>query len=344
MGLLQFILISYLGICGLSYSDLSYLESQPAIIITTEDHVQLSLYHYPGKDLRKPPIILFSEIGTNHLLFDLPASGGLAPFLALKGRDVWVVEFRGADAAPRDWSLDELLRYDLPQALARVGVETKQKNLDLIGLGISGTILLEYLSSGPNPDPGITKIILINSPSSTEAANQAVKLWAEKAPDLAERDKSGLIDLKKVCQTPAPWPTIPETLFHLLFWGPIADEKIETEVCTTVFEPIPPGVAKQLARWVETGILSSRDGKKIYLSNLQNIKTPALFLSGQLDNLAPPWQAEYAFRKISSEKKKIRIFGRANRYKKEYGHFDLILGPDAFREVFPYLFDWLKKP
>jgi len=342
MGLLQFILISYLGVCGFSYADLSRVEPLAPVIITTEDQAQVSLYHYPGKDPRKPPVVLFPEIGTNRLIFNLPSSGGLAPYLSRKGRDVWVVEFRGADAVHRDWSLDELLRYDLPQALARVGAETKQENLDLVGLGMGGTILLEYLSSRPNPDPGIEKIILINSPGSTQAVNQAVKIWAEKAQGLGEGDKSELIDLKKACQT--PWPAAPGTLFHLLFWGPITDEKTEADVCQSVFEPIPPGLAKQLARWVETGILSSRDGKRNFLINLKNIRTPVLFLSGQLDNLAPPWQADYAYRTISSEKKKIRIFGRANRYQKEYGHFDLILGPDAFREVYPYLFNWLKKP
>ncbi|MDD5224042.1 MAG: hypothetical protein PHE84_08625 [bacterium] len=343
MGLLQFILISYFSVCGFAYSELPQIESQPPLVITTEDQAQVSLYHYPGKNRRQPPIILFPEIGANHLVFDLPSSGGLAPYLSRKGRDVWVVEFRGPGSGPRDWSLDELLGYDLPQALDRVGIETKRKDFDLIGLGISGTILLEHLSSEPNPDPGVDKIILINTPSSTQAANLAVRSWAGKAPGLAEGDKSELIDLKKTCQAPAPWPAVPGTLFHLLFWGPIADEKTEAEICQTVFESIPPGTAQQLARWVETGILSSRDGKRNYLINLKNIRAPVLFLSGQLDNLAPPWEAEFAYRAISSEKKKIRIFGRANHYRKEYGHFDLILGPAAFHEVYPYLLDWLGK-
>ena len=342
MGLLQFILISYFSVCGFAYSELPRIEPQTPLVITTEDQARVSLFHYPGKNRRQPPIILFPEIGTNHQVFDLPSSGGLAPYLSRKGRDVWVVEFRGPGSGPRDWSLDELLGYDFPQALARVGTETRQKKLDLIALGLGGTLLLEYLSSSPNPDPGIEKIILINSPSSTQAANQAVKIWADKAPGLAAGDKSELIDLQKTCQAPAPWPATPGTLFHLLFWGPIADEKTEAEICQSVFESIPPGLAKQLARWVETGTLSSRDGKRNYLVNLKNIRTPVLFLSGQLDNFAPPWEAEFAYRAISSEKKKIRVFGRANRYQKEYGHLDLILGEDAFREVYPYIFNWLK--
>ena len=344
MGLLQFILISYLSICGFAYSELPLTKPGAPVIIITEDQAQVSLYHYPGKNRKEPPIILFPEIGTNHLIFDLPSFGGLAPYLSRKGRDVWAINFRGTDSGPRDWSLDELLRYDLPQVLARVETETRQKKLDLIGLGLSGTLVLEYLSSASNPDSGIEKIILINSPSSIQAVNHAVKTWAAKAPGLGEGNKEELVDLQKTCQAPTPWPATPGTLFHLLFWGPIADEKTETEVCQSVFEPIPPGLVKQLARWVEAGALSSRDGKRNYLINLKNVRTPVLFLSGQLDNLTPPWQVDYAYRAISSENKKIRIFGRANRYQKEYGHFDLVLGKDAFREVYPYLFDWLKKP
>lgn len=37
MGLLQFVLISYLRVCGLSYADLSRVEPLAPVIITTED-------------------------------------------------------------------------------------------------------------------------------------------------------------------------------------------------------------------------------------------------------------------------------------------------------------------
>jgi hypothetical protein len=110
-----------------------------------------------------------------------------------------------------------------------------------------------------------------------------------------------------------------------------------------VIENISPGVHEQMMRFLQTGEFTSVDGKFSYTKELGRIKTPILFVCGQLDNMAPPDVVRYAYESVSSKHKTYRLFCTANGSRANYGHDDLVLGSYAQIEVFPYIYLWLQK-
>jgi hypothetical protein len=98
-----------------------------------------------------------------------------------------------------------------------------------------------------------------------------------------------------------------------------------------------------MMRFLQTGEFTSVDGQFSYTKELGRIKTPILFICGQLDNMAPPDVVRYAYEHVSSKHKTYRLFCTANGSRANYGHDDLVLGSYAQIEVFPYIYLWLQK-
>jgi len=106
-------------------------------------------------------------------------------------------------------------------------------------------------------------------------------------------------------------------------------------------EDISPGQLDQLLQYVKAGNFLSYDGKINYTQNLGKVTVPVLQVLGQLDNMAEPGFAAEVHKRIGAKDKKLRVFGRINGYRADYGHDDIILGKYARDEVFPYIRDWL---
>jgi poly(3-hydroxyalkanoate) synthetase len=74
---------------------------------------------------------------------------------------------------------------------------------------------------------------------------------------------------------------------------------------------------------------------------LHTIDVPFFFVAGNMDQLAPPAAVIDAYARVSSTDKRLTILSRANGYRGDYGHVDLILGRDAPAEVYPAIAKWL---
>jgi pimeloyl-ACP methyl ester carboxylesterase len=124
------------------------------------------------------------------------------------------------------------------------------------------------------------------------------------------------------------------------------DANVDPAIMRTFYyrnqDDISPGQLNQLLRFVRTGDFCSSDGQIDYTKNVSNIRVPVLQIVGQLDNFTSPGFVTEIHRRLGSTTKAMRVFGRINGYKADYGHDDIIIGKYARDEVFPYLTTWLK--
>ena len=121
----------------------------------------------------------------------------------------------------------------------------------------------------------------------------------------------------------------------------IASETV-AKVLKNVVEDIPLGVVDQVMELLRSGEFKSFDKSINYTSLLANITTPVLMCCGKADNLAPPESVRYTYKHVSSKDKQFKQFGRADGYKNDYGHNDLVLGKYANKDVYPQILQWLK--
>jgi len=97
----------------------------------------------------------------------------------------------------------------------------------------------------------------------------------------------------------------------------------------------------QFSDWIVNDEFRSIDRRRDYRAELGRIDTPMLFLAGPRDLIAPPDMVKVVFDAVASTDKKFVICSRANGFKVNYGHIDLVLGRNSPEEIYPLVRDWL---
>ena len=117
--------------------------------VRTDDGWRLAVHHYrPEGESRGLPLILCHGLSSNRYTFDIPGGPSLARFLRSHGRDVWVVELRGAGMSdkpgmlqadvPFSWGFEDHLRKDLPAIVKHVLQVTAAPAVHWIGHSMGG--------------------------------------------------------------------------------------------------------------------------------------------------------------------------------------------------------------
>jgi len=80
-----------------------------------------------------------------------------------------------------------------------------------------------------------------------------------------------------------------------------------------------------------------------YKENMNKIETPLLAIAGNNDKAADPREVRFCSTNVNSQDVSYINFCKKDGYSIDYGHLDLNLGLNAKNEVYPYIYDWLKK-
>jgi pimeloyl-ACP methyl ester carboxylesterase len=349
LGLLVVILI----VGGCQFAEFSHFAPPPTAneqhFAPTSDHWLLALDRFkPAKlDPRKLPVILCHGLSYNGVFWNLEKGASFAGHLAERGYDVWVPSLRGAGrskkqpGAPDDWTVDDYIHKDLPAVIEYVKQKTRSPKVTWIGHSMGGMVMCGYLETEKPENVG--NFVAIGVPMIMfEPLNDVLRETL--------KNKNLLAAVTHLTGTKVPaqlvgslGPRVDVPLYTLFYnWDnihPVTLMKLKEKV----IENISPGVHEQMMRFLQTGEFTSVDGKFSYTKELGRIKTPILFVCGQLDNMAPPDVVRYAYESVSSKHKTYRLFCTANGSRANYGHDDLVLGSYAQIEVFPYIYLWLQK-
>ena len=149
------------------------------------------------------------------------------------------------------------------------------------------------------------------------------------------------VPVRDSARAPSPFPATGEPFLDLLLWQPAnVPEGTRRHFLAVGLNDFPAGVGRQLARWVATGRFDGEDGAD-YLPLLARVTAPTLALAGNLDVLAPPPDVIRGFDALGSPDKTLRILSPFGGAALDAGHFDILLGARAGREVFDRVAAWL---
>lgn len=346
---------------------------EPVIYKTrTEDGWDIVLKRFKGPNVskQKAPVILCHGFNYNDEFWCLDKKYSLAYYLYTRGYDVWLISLRGSGDSTKsglselrslsklnllkmpetlaraalslnklNWNIDDHINKDIPAAMELVKKETGYEAVNWIGHSLGGMIMYGYLEGGGE---GIRSFVSIASPL----------IIPQPPNDLMAmiRDQPGALYLSLVInstvasQFKAAGVDLMKSPFDLLFYNTANMEKdIIIKMYRQAVEDIAPGVIDQLRVMIARGEFLSADKTINYSANLSRINIPILCLGGLDDNIAPVTSIYYAYDKVSSSDKSMRIFCLANGYSANYGHNDLVLGKKAPEEVYPYILKWLEK-
>jgi pimeloyl-ACP methyl ester carboxylesterase len=323
---------------------------------TTPDGWRLALHRYRarGEKPRGEPVMLHHGLTANHCGFDLgvgtPAAPvpSLAHWLAEQGFDVWVIELRGRGHSELagvwreknwTWTADDYINYDNPALIDYILSQSRFKQLHWIGHSMGGILLLAHvaLHGSPKVASGITVASSLDY-RDTGSAYQPLMAIRDLAGRLG-RMPAGFFSTLMAPLTGRGIPGIEGFNYHPPNIAPAAARALSSGV----IQDTSAREMHQLGTLFVPGGFSSADGKTHFAETVGEATTPLLLVAGDADQQATPATVDKTWAMLPGEPHAKAYFGKSFGHNASYGHFDLVAGLQADREVYPVLLDWLKK-
>ncbi len=279
-----------------------------------------------------PPVVMVHGIAINHRNIDAREDVSLARDVQATGRDVWLLTLRSGrwdltakEKAQVDFAA--LARHDIPQAVAFVRERTGAAQVDYVGFSMGGMLL--YASIGRTlPLEQVRRVVIIGSPGFVGAVlpGTHVAAWLGQywKPTTPSRFFAGLFAfVSEIIVTP----------IQRVFLNPTNNKPglLHTFLVDATSD-IPGPLGVNMVQWAHQDGVIRLDGEPI-LPRLKEIPQPALFLAGGADKLGTPKSLRAAFEAWGGPKKFL-LLAKKEGYSADYGHMDMITGPNASAEVF----------
>jgi pimeloyl-ACP methyl ester carboxylesterase len=300
------------------------------------------------------PVLCIPGMGQNRFSWIAPCSE-FAEWFASRGIDVWILEPRGRGLSKLrkeryDWSIDELILYDLKSAIEKVLKETGRKKVFLVGHSLGGCMTYCSLSLyGKN----IAGFATLGSPMKYRFLSTG---WFIKLGALYNNAISilGKTPLEFLVYFPFPllgkagilglpiMNTFLENFIPLHPWHRKNVKKIRLiRSIIKGFERESPKLVAHFLRWAKEGRFTSYDRKFDWTDGFLKAKIPGLFIAGDRDRLAPPSAVKYAYDAYGANQKKFVLLNKRE-HGTHWGHLDLTMGKNCSDFLFPIIFDWMK--
>ncbi len=306
----------------------------------TEDGWRIALTRYrPEQPAGAEPVILLHGVASNRYGLDLTDELSLARALAKAGFDAWLVDLRGRGQStqPRlfgehgwDWSFDEYVEHDAPAAIDAVLAVTARERCHLVGHSLGAAIIYAVVAD-PRRALKIRSAVAIGGPASYHFQQKYLFHW----PLRNLRFVRHAFLMRLLAPVAGYWR-------NKLLYNP---ENIAGATVRRFLVNASTNLARnemlQYSDWIANDQFRSIDQRRDYRKELAKVTTPMLLIAGNKDLLAPPPSVKDAYDAIAGADKKLVIASRGHALDANYGHFDLVLGRHAPKEIFPLVVDWL---
>jgi pimeloyl-ACP methyl ester carboxylesterase len=335
-------------------------ESTETKYAATSDGWELGVYHYPATTAKKdkPPVILCHGMGVNSYFWNVLPENDLPSYLSRRGYDVWTLDLRGCgnshrknrfmrfvgfdlkreEKDPYYWTLDDYARYDLPAVIDMVREESGQDAVTWIGHSMGGMVMFAYLASMEEDQTDkVANFVALGSPVLMPQPPEKFVSSLEEMPEWLLQ-----INAKYPAKSVAVVAPTFETPLDVMYYNKDnMDGQRIARMYANVMDNFQLGVIRQMKILVKEGEFKSHDETLNYRASLGRITCPSLFVAAKADPLGTPMSLNTSYREISSEDKSYLLLSRANGFRTDYGHCDMIMGRFASKEVFPQILAWL---
>lgn len=309
--------------------------------LTAEDGGVIELRRVPipegATEQPLPPVLLVHGLAANHRNQDVHPDYSLARYLATLGRDVWLLTLRSgrrpqSRKARARLRFEAMARYDLPLAFATIRERTRKPALDYVGFSMGGMLL--YAAIGRSvPAASVRRAVIVGSPGFV-----AVSRWLRPLLRLLPRALIPTLRLRLGARAIAFASEWFRTPLHRMVCNPLnVSPGITRAALVNVIEDIPAALHADFTEWASNGG-EIRAGGEPALAGLAEIQTPALFMAGTADRIAPISAVRAAFdawgKRHPRVPKRFVVVGRDFGHHEDYGHGDLVLGAHVGVDLF----------
>lgn len=296
------------------------------------------------------PLVLVPPLGVTTNTFDLMPDRSLARYMAARGFKTYLIDWGKPHGEFADYGLYDYSGRMMSEALAHIRKHSGCQDVSMMGWCMGGLLIL--LHQGMNKDPHIKNIVTVASPIDMKSGGM-VAGFSEymdapaKVVDAIGRLRGRELEADKFA-SPGWMTTLSFKMTDPIgsvttYWDlltQITDREFVKKYTTTAdyldhMLVYPGGVVKDLMTKVAPdnafaqGEIDLGDG----VAKLAEIDTPMLIFAGKSDKIVEPVMAKALVDVIASEDKQYRVAPG--------GHMGVILGRQAFTEVWGPSADWL---
>lgn len=285
-------------------------------------------------------VVLLHGLASNRFTYDLDPDVSIANYMASNGFDTWIVELRGSGSSKFSknqkqmnpvWNFENHVE-DVRAALTEIHSKSG-KSIHLIGHSM-GAMLLQRAVVGVCK-PLIRSGVSIAGAFCMENSRWNDFLWLWPCVQTFET-----IHIEFFQQTLAHLSYQFNTSWdELFFCSDNIDNNVARELFQKNWEPVCTSLLSQIrTAFTHTGLLSC-PGNKTYTETLKNITTPMLCIAGSNDEQCTSADMEKAASLMPNST--FICVGKKFGQLHEYGHFDLIVGRDAKKDVWDRIIKFL---
>lgn len=292
---------------------------EESIFIKLNRTVQLHLKRFYNDEKGEPVLMLHGSI-ENSRIFYSASQKGFAPYLAREGYDVYVADLRGRGLSKpainksSTFGLTETLSEELPAFINKIKEIKGDVPLHWVAHSWGGTMFLAYIAR--NYD--------------------AVKV--SSMVFFASRRRISVRNWKKLFLINIMWMLAARIIIKLKGYLPAKEMKMgsDNESQKSHHETTVWVNSKNWVDW--------NDGFD-YAAALKKLKLPPiLYLTGAADNvLCHPVDLKLLMNETGNQDNQLYIVGKANNNMHDYGHIDILTHPDAIKDHYPFVLDWMKR-
>ena len=246
---------------------------------------------------------------------------------------------------PDEYGYGDLINVEAPAVIDFVCNHSGSKNVSWIGFSLGGMIAYSYLSKNPaNP---IKNLITIGSPMALNKIffrfipyiNFTSMVLGFEEDAVIGKLTQNMVPLTRAIRALPDW-FVRFNLISPYLFNPlnISNSTIRT-LLGQIAEPMPKGLQQFFSEFIQRGYSSQEKFTK-YLDRLRRLKKTHknfLFFYGTSDMIATP-DSVFLAREIISPKDPHNLLSVPSA-----GHIDLIVGKNAFQQVWQPALEWLKK-
>ena len=330
--------------------------------VYTSDGWRLGVRHYrpahpePGK----LPVILCHGLGLNATFWTI-TDNHLPAQLTERGYEVYVFDIRASgengrigryDAINRvlrqtpfrergesSWTVDDVVRFDVPAVLDYVHRETGQSRVNWVGHSLGGMLIFPFLEQTAQPGR-IANFVGMGSTIIQAGAPRYDMLMANAGiRALVNMASAGRMGRPLTYYRPPGMASIDRFYYS----AENVDLRTISRFYGYTLEDPGSGALRQFAPYLRYGHLLSADGRIDYSNRLGEVRVPTLMIAGAADLISDVPSTRMTFDALGSADKTLYVFAKANGHVADYAHCDLAWSRHAPKEIFPVLIDWLDR-
>ena len=326
----------------------------------TEDGWRLGVRRYRPKrpDPNKYPVILCHGLGLNATFWTITKSH-LPSQLAAHGYEVFLFDLRasGESSKPAShdrinrflretpfrergestWTLDDVVRYDMPAILGHVERQTGRRQVNWVGHSLGGMIMFPFQEFGAETDR-IANFVGMGSTIIQAKTPQTHMLLANAGIRFLQLAASAGRMGRPLTYVRMPGMDLIDRFYYTA-------ENVEPGTVARFYgytlEDPGPSALRQFAPYLRRGHLLSADDRIDYADHLPEVLTPTLMVAGESDLISDVPSTRLTFDRLGSPDKTLLIFGEGQGSLGRYGHCDLVWSKHAPVDIFPAIIKWL---